>query len=234
MPEKGLWTRTYSTGDQVPDRPVFTRAKNKFPSWDFYKFAMTNTMKITRKQKSEGKLLHGRFERLIYNIPLGKTWTGLRKGNFKRETEYHLIAAQDSAIRTNHIKARIDKTQRNSKCRLYVHRDETINQIISECSKLAQKESKTKHDWVGKVIHWEMGKKIKFDNTNKCYMLNQAPVQENDARNLLWDFDIQTDHLISAKRPDHIIINKKENLQNCRHCYPSWPQNKSGRKLKEG
>ena len=27
MPEKGLWTRTYSTRDQVPDRPVFTRAK---------------------------------------------------------------------------------------------------------------------------------------------------------------------------------------------------------------
>ena len=30
---------------------------------------------------------------------------------------------------------------------------------------------------------------------------------------LLWDFDIQTDHLISARRPDLIIINKKENLQ---------------------
>ena len=27
---------------------------------------------------------------------------------------------------------------------------------------------------------------------------------------LLWDFDIQTDHLISARRPDLIIINKKE------------------------
>ena len=25
---------------------------------------------------------------------------------------------------------------------------------------------------------------------------------------LLWDFDIQTDHLISARRPDFIIINK--------------------------
>ena len=35
-------------------------------------------------------------------------------------------------------------------------RDETINPIISECSKLAQKEYKTRHDWVGKVIHREM------------------------------------------------------------------------------
>ena len=27
---------------------------------------------------------------------------------------------------------------------------------------------------------------------------------------LLWDFDIHTDHLISARRPDLIIINKKK------------------------
>ena len=47
-----------------------------------------------------------------------KTWTWLRKGNFKRETESLLMAAQNSAIRTNLIKARIDKTQQNSKCRL--------------------------------------------------------------------------------------------------------------------
>ena len=29
---------------------------------------------------------------------------------------------------------------------------------------------------------------------------------------LLWDFDIHTDHLISARRPDLIIINKKERI----------------------
>ena len=60
----------------------------------------------------------------------------------------------------------MDKTQQNSKCRLCGDRDETINQIISESSKLAQ-EYKARHDWVGKVIHWEMCKKFKFDHTNK-------------------------------------------------------------------
>ncbi len=33
---------------------------------------------------------------------------------------------------------------------------------------------------------------------------------ENDTHKLLWDFDIQTDHLISTRRPDLIIINKKK------------------------
>ena len=88
-----------------------------------------NRMTINRKQKWEGKQLYGRFKRLINNISHDKTWTWLRKGNFKRETESPQIAAQNNAIRTNHIKARIDKTQQNSKCRLYSDRDETINPL---------------------------------------------------------------------------------------------------------
>ena len=89
------------------------------------------------------------------------------------------MAAQNNAIRTNQIEPRIEKTQQNSKCRLCSDRGETINHI-RECSKLARKEYKTRHDWVGKVIHWEMCKKFKFDHTNKWYMHNPAPVLEND------------------------------------------------------
>ena len=158
----------------------------------------------------ERKQLYGHFKRLIINISFDKTWTWLRKGNFKRETESLLRAAQNNAIRTNHIKARIDKTQQNSKCRLSGDREETINHIISECSKLAQKEYKTRHDWVGKMIHREMRMKFKFDHTSKWYMHNPAPVLENDTHKLLWDFDIHMDHLISARRPDLIIIKKNK------------------------
>ena len=94
-----------------------------------------NRMTITRKPKWEGKLLYCVFKGLINNISHDKTWTWLRKGNFKRETESFLMAAQNSAIRTNHMKARIDKTQQNSKCRLCDDTCERINHIISVCSK---------------------------------------------------------------------------------------------------
>ena len=63
---------------------------------------------------------------------------------------------------------------------------------------------------MGEVIHWEMCKKFKFDNTNKWYMHNPAPVLENDTHKLQLNFDIHTDHLISARKPDLIIINKKK------------------------
>ena len=43
-------------------------------------------------------------------------------------------------------------------------------------------------------------------------MHNPAPVLENDTHKLLWDLNIQTDHLIPARRPDLIIINKKKRI----------------------
>ena len=118
-------------------------------------YTIDNRMTITRKQKWEEKQIYGRFKRLINNISQDKTWTWLRKGNFKKETESLQIAVQNNTIRTNHIKVRIDKTQENCKCRLCGERNETINHLINECSKLAQKEKKTRHDLVGKVIYWE-------------------------------------------------------------------------------
>ena len=44
----------------------------------------------------------------------------------------------------------------------------------------------------------------------KLYMHNPAPDLENDSHKLLWDFNVQTDHLIPARRPDLIIINNKK------------------------
>ena len=41
-------------------------------------------------------------------------------------------------------------------------------------------------------------------------MHNPAPVLGNDTHELLWDFSIQRDHLIPARRPDLIIINNKK------------------------
>ena len=38
-------------------------------------------------------------------------------------------------------------------------------------------------------------------------MHNPESVLENEMRAILWDFDIQTDHRIPTKRPDH---NKKK------------------------
>ena len=40
-------------------------------------------------------------------------------------------------------------------------------------------------------------------------MPNPAPVLENNTHKLPWEFDIHTDYLISARKPDLIIIKKR-------------------------
>ena len=60
------------------------------------------------------------------------------------------------------------------------------------------------------MIHWELCKKLKFDHANNWYMHNPESVLKNETHKLLTDFKIQTDHLISARRPDLIIVNKKK------------------------
>ena len=71
-----------------------------------------NNRKTKMRRKTQ---LYGRFKQQTSNISHEKIWRWLRKENLKRETEYLLIAAQTHAIRTNHIKARIDKTLQNSR-----------------------------------------------------------------------------------------------------------------------
>ena len=96
--------------------------------------------------------------------------------------------------------------------------------MISECSKLAQTDYKTRH----KVIHWELCKKFRSDHTNKWYMHNPESVQENETHKILRDFAIQTSHLILARRPDLVIIKKKKkNLLNSGLCCSGWSQGKS-------
>ena len=60
------------------------------------------------------------------------------------------------------------------------------------------------------MIHWELCKKFKFDHANKRYLHNPESVPGNKTHKHLLDFEIQTDHLISARRLYIVIANKKE------------------------
>ena len=120
------------------------------------------------------------------------------------------MAAQEQAIRTNSIKAKIDQSQQESKCRMCGKADETVNHLLSECSKMAQREYKRRHDWLGKRVHWEICHRLQFQTKEHWYEHVPETVLENNEFKLLWDFNIQTDHVIEARRPDLVIVNKKE------------------------
>ena len=107
---------------------------------------------------------------------------------------------------TSYVQARIAKTQRNSRCRLCADRDENINRIISEFSKLAQKSIRLDTiEWA----RWSTGNCARNWNLiiriNGIYT-NQNPSQKMRRTNSTGILRYQTDHLILARRPDLIII----------------------------
>ena len=65
----------------------------------------------SRRQKWEDKQLYGYFKRQTGEIKHDKSWTWLRKENLERKTKFLLIAAQNNAIRTKYMKAKIDYMQ---------------------------------------------------------------------------------------------------------------------------
>ena len=119
------------------------------------------------------------------------------------------MAAQEQALQTNQIKAKIDKTQKEENCGMCGTANETVNHIVSECSKLAQKEYKRRHGWEGKKIRWELGRKFEIDVTPKWYQHEPEAVTENEKCKILWDVSIQMDHVMGARRPDMIVVDNK-------------------------
>ena len=120
------------------------------------------------------------------------------------------MAAQNQSIRTNLVKARIDKSQGDSLSRVCRKVDESIDHIVSGCSKLAQKEYKRRHDNLGKIVYWKLARKFHFEAGDEWYEHEPESVLENEDYKILWDFSIQTDHIIEARRPDLVVVDKKD------------------------
>ena len=119
------------------------------------------------------------------------------------------MATQNQSIRTNLVKAKIDKSSGNSVCRVCRKADESIDNIVSGCSKLAPKEYKRKHDNLGKMVLWKLARKCNFEAGDKWYEHEPESVLQNEGYEILWDFSIQTDHVTKAQRPD-LVVDKKE------------------------
>ena len=58
------------------------------------------------------------------------------------ETESLIHVVQNQGTRTNFVKAKIDKSQKDTLCWLYKTGHESIHHDVSSCSKLTQKDYK--------------------------------------------------------------------------------------------
>ena len=99
-------------------------------------------------------------------------------------------------------------------CRKCRSSDETVTHIVGTggSKKLAQRDYKRRHDTVAKALHWEICKKYGFKSASQWYEHEPESVLENEDWKVLWDFTIQTDRVIQARRPDIVIVDKKSKV----------------------
>ena len=75
-------------------------------------------LKRSKKEKRlvdlEEKVLHGQYLRQTKEVRSDQCWAWFQNGDLKRETESLIVAAQNQSIRTNLVKAKIDKSHREN------------------------------------------------------------------------------------------------------------------------
>ena len=120
------------------------------------------------------------------------------------------MCSQEQAIRTNYIKHKIDGTAESPLCRMCGKKSETVSHIISECSKLAQREYKRRHDNVARIVHWKLCGVFNLKRSEKWYEHKPEGVVETNEVKILWDVVIQCDRHIDARRPDIVVVKKQE------------------------
>ena len=62
---------------------------------------------------------------------------------------------------------------------------------------------------LGKTVYWKPARKYNTEVVDKWYEHEPESVLENEDYKILWDFSIQTDHVIEARRPDLAVVDKK-------------------------
>ena len=164
-----------------------------------------------RLESWKTKALHGKYPREIQDqVDEKETWRWLTNGHLNKQTESLIIAAQDQALRTNAIKARIDKTAESSICRLCKTKDETVDHIVSGCSKIAHTDYLHRHNRVASMIHWNLCHKYKIPTAKNWWQHKPEKVVENDNAKILWDFKIQTDKHLTHNTPDITVVENKQ------------------------
>ena len=110
------------------------------------------------------------------------------------------------------MKFHVDKTVESSLCRMCNEKGESVSHLLSECSKLAEREFKRRHDNVIRIIHWALCRLYELDRADKWFEQQPSSVLETDRTKVLWNFNVQCDHIIEAKRPDIVVVEKEEKV----------------------
>jgi hypothetical protein len=166
---------------------------------------------VDRESIWKEKVMHGQFARQLQKEEINEAGSHrwLTTSSLNIQTEALITAAQDQALNTKYHRAKIHKENIDTRCRVCNEADETVNHIVSGCGKMAQTAYLRRHNKVAAIAHWQIAKNEGLDVPADWWKETPQPVMENENVKLLWDFDIQTDRTITARRPDIVVQYKR-------------------------
>ena len=142
--------------------------------------------------------------KVLTGIELG---SGLQKEIWKDVLRPWYVAPWNKVYYT---RFHIDLSAESPLCRMRGSKGETVAHVVRECGKRAQTEYKGRHDSVALYIHWQLRGKCGLERANSWYKQRPEWVVESENFKILWDFTVQCDWKIEARRRDIVFIDNKE------------------------
>ena len=163
-----------------------------------------------RCDRLKDKTMHGKFFRDVEDIGCEKSFTWITKGYLTKNTEGLIFAAQEQALQTNWLKAKISGGKEDARCRKCKKDLETVSHLISACSELCQVEYRKRHDRMGLRVYWEICKKYHIECSSKWYEEIPDRIRKSECGNfeIWWDRSVETPDKLDHNKPDLIVIDR--------------------------
>jgi hypothetical protein len=179
-----------------------------------------------RKERLQAKPLHGRFFRGTENDANGnaiagpRSWEWVRSGYMTKSTEAYIFAAQEQALSTNSMRAKVyrevdDNGEAVSAlCRVCKAKTETVAHIAGGCEPLMQGPGTKRHDRVGTRVHWELCRKYGVECSARWYEHKPQVVSQNASGDvqIYWAYKWTTTVPVAHNTPDVVVKDHKAKL----------------------
>ena len=122
----------------------------------------------------------------------------LKSAGLKSETEGLIVAAQDQALKTKYMQAKIIKMAQIPTAEYVDDSKKQLDHITSGCPELAKTEYVHRHNKVATYVHWNICRNFDINVPDKWYEHQPEPVTEHQKAIILWDLPVHTDREIKA------------------------------------
>ena len=156
-----------------------------------------------RYEKWQKLVLAGRVLCPDSNVDVKTSFVWLREGKLSLTAVRNVLAAQEGYLITRVYPTWLGS---NKSCRKCGKSIETIEHIVSGCSKWLPNLYIDRHDSVARNIHYKLCQR--YDLTPLHYSQKVDPVLENERIKLYWNQPVQTKTILRHNKPDLIVFDK--------------------------